>query len=220
MRQHYLARYLKLCAYYKANKPKDCITELHHIIPRCMNGDDSDLNIVELPVKAHIIAHELLYKALPNNKKIAFAFRMMCLMKCRKSGCRKPSLRQITKAREVNSRFPNQLGKPITQSAKLKMSEAKLGKPSGRKGKKNTESSKRKVSDSLKELYANPYNHPRTDMTIYHFAHKDGRTYAGKIVGMIKLFPDEFLKGQRLKDVAMGRRKSHKGWQLLIPRLP
>lgn len=40
----------------------DCYYESHHIIPRCLSGDNADHNIVKLTFDEHYIAHLLLYK--------------------------------------------------------------------------------------------------------------------------------------------------------------
>jgi len=37
-------------------------SERHHIIPRCMGGDSTSGNIVELSFREHYVAHLLLYK--------------------------------------------------------------------------------------------------------------------------------------------------------------
>lgn len=52
--------------------------ELHHIIPRCLGGDDSPDNLVYLTPEEHYVAHQLLVKMYPNNGKLAFAANMMC----------------------------------------------------------------------------------------------------------------------------------------------
>lgn len=36
--------------------------ENHHIVPRCMGGDDSENNLVKLTPEQHYVAHQLLYK--------------------------------------------------------------------------------------------------------------------------------------------------------------
>ena len=48
--------------------------ERHHIIPRCMNGDDSDDNLIDLYAREHYEAHKLLAEENPNNEKILFAW--------------------------------------------------------------------------------------------------------------------------------------------------
>ena len=51
----------------------DFYTEKHHILPRCMEGEDSDYNYVLLSALEHIIVHILLYRIYPNNSKIIYA---------------------------------------------------------------------------------------------------------------------------------------------------
>lgn len=55
-------------------------TEKHHIIPKCMNGDESEQNIVKLTAKEHYVVHHLLTKIYENTKyisKLICAFRFM-----------------------------------------------------------------------------------------------------------------------------------------------
>ena len=48
-------------------------TEKHHVVPRCLGGDNSDANLVMLTAAEHYVAHQLLVKLHPLNQKIAFA---------------------------------------------------------------------------------------------------------------------------------------------------
>lgn len=50
--------------------------ETHHIIPKCLNGSDSDDNLVQLTYREHLIAHWLLWKAVKLDK-LFWAFSMM-----------------------------------------------------------------------------------------------------------------------------------------------
>lgn len=52
-------------------------TEKHHIIPRCLGGNNDNTNIVILSAKAHYVAHHLLTKIYKNNPKLMFAYNMM-----------------------------------------------------------------------------------------------------------------------------------------------
>ena len=45
-------------------------TEKHHILPRCMNGEDEINNYVLLTYREHIIAHMLLSKMYPENNML------------------------------------------------------------------------------------------------------------------------------------------------------
>jgi hypothetical protein len=53
--------------------------ERHHIIPRCMGGDDTAVNLVNLTAREHFIAHLLLVRIYPGNYKLIYAVNMMCL---------------------------------------------------------------------------------------------------------------------------------------------
>lgn len=52
-------------------------TETHHIVPRCMGGDDLKENLVKLTPEEHYVAHQLLVKMYPDNVKLLHAAIMM-----------------------------------------------------------------------------------------------------------------------------------------------
>lgn len=52
------------------------IFEIHHIIPKCIGGNDNKQNLVKLTPKEHFIAHKLLCK-IYSYKGIRYAFCMM-----------------------------------------------------------------------------------------------------------------------------------------------
>lgn len=53
-------------------------TEKHHIIPRCMGGDNTDENLAVMKPEEHFVAHQLLCKIYPNNYALAKAISTMC----------------------------------------------------------------------------------------------------------------------------------------------
>lgn len=55
-------------------------SEKHHIIPRCMGGDDAKENLVRLTAEEHFVAHQLLVKIYPNVKGLVLAVSAMCMM--------------------------------------------------------------------------------------------------------------------------------------------
>ena len=55
----------------------DCKTERHHIIPRCMGGTNDSGNLVDLTLREHYIAHQLLCRIYPENQKLWWAAWMM-----------------------------------------------------------------------------------------------------------------------------------------------
>lgn len=52
-------------------------TERHHVIPRCLGGDDTPENLVELTAEEHYLAHLLLVKIHPEHKGLVWAAIMM-----------------------------------------------------------------------------------------------------------------------------------------------
>jgi hypothetical protein len=69
----YLIVYNKLIEKYRCLVLRGYV-ESHHILPRCMGGTNEISNLVDLPPKAHYVAHHLLHKAYPDNIKLAYAF--------------------------------------------------------------------------------------------------------------------------------------------------
>jgi hypothetical protein len=61
------------------NRTIDGYCEKHHIVPRCLGGDDSKQNLVRLTAREHFIAHLLLVKIHNGNMKLVKAVAMMCV---------------------------------------------------------------------------------------------------------------------------------------------
>jgi len=59
------------------NRKLNGYTEVHHIIPKCMNGEDYKENLVELTAREHFIAHLLLFKIYPDSYGLIKAVNMM-----------------------------------------------------------------------------------------------------------------------------------------------
>lgn len=55
--------------------------EKHHIIPKCIGGDNSKDNTIELYAKEHFIAHKLLAMENPDNLYLQSAYLMMAFPK-------------------------------------------------------------------------------------------------------------------------------------------
>lgn len=56
----------------------DGYVERHHVLPKCMGGNDADDNLVQLTAAEHFVAHQLLCKMYPGVKGLAFAVVAMC----------------------------------------------------------------------------------------------------------------------------------------------
>lgn len=68
-------------------KNLDYYTEEHHIIPKCLGGNNEKTNLVLLTAKEHIIAHILLYRIYPDNSSISHAANCMTLLVNSKDRC-------------------------------------------------------------------------------------------------------------------------------------
>lgn len=131
---------------------KKMYVEKHHIIPRCLGGDNSKENIVKLFPKEHYIAHLLLFRMYPNHQGIAYSFWMMC------NGNRgdKRNYRISSRIYEeirfkfimmVESREPTFKGRKHTEKTKIKISNSLKGNKFWI-GKTHSDESKKKMSES------------------------------------------------------------------------
>jgi len=70
--RHWASHYIKLVVRAK-DRVVDSYTEKHHVIPKCLGGANCDENYAILTPEEHYIAHQLLVKLFPSNKKLLFA---------------------------------------------------------------------------------------------------------------------------------------------------
>jgi len=117
----------------------DEYTEVHHIIPKCMNGTDDGENLVSLTAREHYIAHLLLTKIYKNTeyeRKLLWAFNGMCNWK---------SINQDRDYKFNSYIFENMRGKYThDEDTKKKISNSN-------KGKILSESTKKKISETRKQ---------------------------------------------------------------------
>lgn len=73
---NYLKHYGSLIERAK-NRVMGGYSEKHHIIPKCLGGSDEKENLVILTAREHYVAHQLLVKIYPGNRKLAYAALMM-----------------------------------------------------------------------------------------------------------------------------------------------
>lgn len=60
--------------------PEGTYTEKHHILPRCIGGEDAEDNLIVLTASEHYEAHRLLVELYPDNPALNKAlFMMMCM---------------------------------------------------------------------------------------------------------------------------------------------
>ena len=122
--------------------------ERHHIVPRCLGGTDDEDNLIDLYPKEHFEAHRLLAEENPENEKLTFAWwimstkssttndRYICTPEEYASAKIALSNAQSKVKKELFTNKENHpwFGKHHSEETKIKMRNAKLGKPSPKKG--------------------------------------------------------------------------------------
>jgi hypothetical protein len=66
------------------NRYIDGYIEYHHVIPKCLGGDNSKENLVVLTAREHFICHQLLCEIYPNESKLKHALFLMSTGKQKK----------------------------------------------------------------------------------------------------------------------------------------
>lgn len=113
-------------------------TEYHHKKARCQGGSDDKENLVLLTAREHYLAHWLLTKIFPKNRKLKFGLTQFS----RKLNGRKLKRKEITRAREEMAKAHR--NKIVSEETRRKQSE------SGRKRKPPSEETRKKLSESAK----------------------------------------------------------------------
>jgi len=111
--------------------------EKHHIIPKCLGGNNDKENLVELTAREHFLCHMLLCEIYPNKHKLIQALWLMSIGK---------NKRNVTHNYSFSSRTYEKINMSVfyTEEVRKKMSENRKGKVI------HTEESKQKISESKK----------------------------------------------------------------------
>lgn len=94
--------------------------EKHHIVPKCLGGDDSEDNFVLFTAREHIIAHKLLWKQYPDNVKLMWAYNRTVSPRRNMVSTRDAALLRKAKAKAMSERV-------VTQETKDKISATLKG---------------------------------------------------------------------------------------------
>ena len=111
--------------------------ERHHIVPKCMNGDNSKDNLIDLYAREHFIAHKLLAEENPQNYQLKYAYWNMCQCTGRDGQDKYiPTPEEYEEARifcheAMSGENHPMYGKHHTQETKEKISVSRKGKYKG-----------------------------------------------------------------------------------------
>jgi len=101
--------------------------ECHHILPKCMGGNNEDENLIDLFAREHFIAHQLLSQENPDNASLAYAYGCMAWAINDNQERYEVTPAEYEEARIALSK--SMKGKPKSEECKRKLSESKKGKP-------------------------------------------------------------------------------------------
>jgi len=133
-------------------------TENHHIIPKCIGGNDNDENLVKLTPEEHYVAHQLLAKIHKDNPKLIYAAAMMMSNRPNNKIYGWIKRKQaIAYSKQYTGRKSGYMW--ITNGTDSKIVKNTTPIPEnwflGRIGRKQSENSKAKISKSVKGKYLN-----------------------------------------------------------------
>ena len=154
---NYFEIYTKLMLKRKTKPAITGYTEKHHIVPKCLGGDDTPSNIVRLTGREHFVAHKLLSKAYPENVKLFFAVYQMSIDgRDRKFRVTAREYESLKERFSISQTGDNNPAKRV--EVREKMSASKLGKESFFKGKVHSFETKKKMSEDRKGIYVAEQN--------------------------------------------------------------
>lgn len=108
--------------------------ENHHIIPKCMGGTNHKSNLVKLTPEEHYVAHQLLIKIYPLEKKLIFAAHMMTVGSTR-------VIRNNKSYGWIRRQWADELSK---------IAKDRTGEKNGMFERHHTDETKKKISESKK----------------------------------------------------------------------
>lgn len=84
--QFNLDRYIRFITGCKMTSYPLTVMETHHILPKCLGGDDDFENLISLPAEYHFVAHWMLWKAYRTTRGLSYAFSLMATTNKNHSG--------------------------------------------------------------------------------------------------------------------------------------
>lgn len=121
-------------------------TENHHIVPRCLGGTDNVTNLVKLTPEEHYLAHQLLVKIYPANKKIIYAAHMMTVGLSESRRNKSYGWVRRKMAESMTGPGNHMYGKKLSDERKAK--SGKKGIENHMHGKHHSAETRKKISDA------------------------------------------------------------------------
>ncbi len=177
--------------------------EKHHIIPKCVGGSNSKINLVELTPEEHFVAHQLLVKIYTDESKLVYALSALCMSK---NNIRNNKMFGWIKRKNIIART----GRTQTEESNNKRRKSLIGRKTstGMLGKSHKEESKSKCSRSQTGIMKT------TSRTIYAWLKSPNgdEIQFGPLLNECKQYN---LILEYVSDLCKGKKKSYKGWTFL-----
>ena len=194
--------------------PEDTYTEKHHIIPKSLGGNNSQLNLVPLTAKEHYMCHRLLAKMLSGAEQKKMLYALYCITHVRNKGQvtrHIPSANEYAKIKEdwqksIQGRPTHNKGKPMSNEQKEKLRQANLGKTYTRTDDYRANMSIAKKGKPIPKLQGKPSNRKGIIMSIEQ-KEKIKQTMMGKNTGPRSLSTRQKMQGPKRKICRLSDRK-------------
>jgi hypothetical protein len=150
--------YDELISHAKNRGIPDDYYEKHHIVPKCLGGNNQPDNIVKLTAREHFIAHKLLFKFTigPNKSKMGYALHKMLFPNNKNQIQRCVSSRAYEELKKIYNYIRGEqhpmYGRKFDDEFRKKCSLNKMGEKNPMYGKKTWNSGKTKEFDSRLEV--------------------------------------------------------------------
>lgn len=143
---NYNVIYEKICARGKLERDLN-YKERHHIIPKCMGGEDTSENLTNLTAREHYLAHRLLTKMYKDESRLYHAFAMMSVDSLRTK--RKYTSKQYQNMKEARS-IAMKIDNPMFKQKNKDVASVRSSKLFKTNNPMWTESAKKKISEGMK----------------------------------------------------------------------
>lgn len=178
--------------------------EAHHIIPKCLGGNNYPDNLVDLTLEEHFVAHQLLVKIYPGSRKLIFALSAMTMSI--NTSSRNNKMYAWIKKKNIEART----GLQKSKETKSKISKSLTGRKtsSGMLGNIHREESKiriakqqtGKMKNSVRNIYA-WFKSPTQEIILF-----------GPLLYECRIFN---LNRDYIKELITTNKKSYKGWEFI-----
>jgi hypothetical protein len=159
--------YLAIIARAKERKPEGYV-ERHHVVPKCMGGNNDATNIVALTAREHFVCHLLLIRMSPNEYRAKLVYAAWQQSRPSKNKTVKVTNRTYALLREQMSiSYTGQKRAPFSAEARKNISEGHKGEKNHMFGKTRTTEEKAKMSANRKGICTG------TDNPFYGKQHTD-----------------------------------------------